>query len=107
MAARTAQAHHYPLCMYIQSNHDGAKWDPVNWPHYWAIKGSFYARRNVPFGGSMGRLPVHVFFANGDKAELWVNGKSQGSPRRESKSADNENAFAVPGAGGDVIVANG
>jgi beta-galactosidase len=46
-------------CPYVQSSYDDRKWEAVDLPHDWAIKGPFYVGDNVPVGGGMGRLPVH------------------------------------------------
>jgi beta-galactosidase len=43
---------------FVQKDFDDSKWEKVNLPHDWAIKGSFYEGDNPEVGGGMGRLPV-------------------------------------------------
>ncbi|MBG6235855.1 beta-galactosidase [Pedobacter sp. CAN_A7] len=45
----------FPL---VQKNFDDKKWEQVNLPHDWAIKGPFYKEANAIVGGGMGRLPI-------------------------------------------------
>lgn len=42
---------------FVQNNFDDSKWEQVDLPHDWAIKGPFLKDYNVEIGGSMGRLP--------------------------------------------------
>lgn len=42
---------------FVQNNFDDSKWELVNLPHDWAIKGPFYEGGNAIVGGGMGRLP--------------------------------------------------
>ena len=42
---------------FVQKDFDDSKWEKVDLPHDWAIKGPFYEGWNVPVGGGMGRLP--------------------------------------------------
>jgi beta-galactosidase len=43
---------------FVQSDFDDSRWERVELPHDWAIKGPFYVGDRVPVGGGMGRLPV-------------------------------------------------
>lgn len=43
---------------FVQKDFDDTKWEPVNLPHDWAIKGPFYEGNNAIVGGGMGRLPI-------------------------------------------------
>jgi beta-galactosidase len=43
---------------FVQNNFDDSKWEQINLPHDWAIKGPFYEGDNAIVGGGMGRLPV-------------------------------------------------
>lgn len=43
---------------FVQNNFDESKWERINLPHDWAIKGPFYAGNNAVVGGGMGRLPI-------------------------------------------------
>jgi beta-galactosidase len=42
---------------FVQPGFDDGKWERINLPHDWAIKGPFYAGPNPAVGGGMGRLP--------------------------------------------------
>ncbi|MFH1214462.1 MAG: beta-galactosidase GalB, partial [Candidatus Neomarinimicrobiota bacterium] len=42
---------------FVRSDFDDSKWEKVNLPHDWAIKGPFYEGPNPEVGGGMGRLP--------------------------------------------------
>ncbi|KAK3988268.1 glycoside hydrolase superfamily [Cladorrhinum sp. PSN332] len=46
-----------PNSTYANPTYDDSKWELLDLPHDWAIKGPFYVGSNVPVGGSMGRLP--------------------------------------------------
>lgn len=43
---------------FVQNNFDDSKWEHINLPHDWAIKGPFYEGDNAIVGGGMGRLPI-------------------------------------------------
>jgi beta-galactosidase len=43
---------------FVQNNFDDSKWERINLPHDWAIKGPFYEGNNAVVGGGMGRLPI-------------------------------------------------
>ena len=43
---------------FVQNNCDDSKWEQINLPHDWAIKGAFYTGDNAVVGGGMGRLPI-------------------------------------------------
>ena len=43
---------------FIQKDFDDSKWEKINLPHDWAIKGPFYKGDNPEVGGGMGRLPI-------------------------------------------------
>jgi beta-galactosidase len=43
---------------YVQSSFDDSKWETVNLPHDWAIKGPFYSGDPSPVPSGMGRLPI-------------------------------------------------
>ena len=43
---------------FVQNSFDDSRWESVNLPHDWAIKGPFYKEINAIVGGGMGRLPV-------------------------------------------------
>lgn len=43
---------------YVQNKFDDSKWEGINLPHDWAIKGPFYKEEHAIVGGGMGRLPV-------------------------------------------------
>ena len=43
---------------FVQNNCDDSKWEQINLPHDWAIKGAFYTGDNAEVGGGMGRLPI-------------------------------------------------
>ncbi|KAK4466259.1 glycoside hydrolase superfamily [Cladorrhinum samala] len=47
-----------PNSTYSEPNYDDSKWELLDLPHDWAVKGPFYVGNNVPVGGSMGRLPI-------------------------------------------------
>lgn len=47
-----------PNVNYAQAGYDDSSWEALDLPHDWAVKGPFYEGRNVPVGGSMGRLPI-------------------------------------------------
>jgi len=42
---------------FAQNNFDDSKWEHIDLPHDWAIKGPFYEGNNPVVGGGMGRLP--------------------------------------------------
>ena len=42
---------------FVQNSFDDSKWESVNLPHDWAIKGPFFEGDNPEVGGGMGRLP--------------------------------------------------
>lgn len=42
---------------FVQSDFQDSKWESVDLPHDWAIKGPFYKGNNPEVGGGMGRLP--------------------------------------------------
>ena len=42
---------------FVQVDFDDSKWESVNLPHDWAIKGPFFEGDNPEVGGGMGRLP--------------------------------------------------
>ena len=44
---------------FVQGNFDDSRWEKVNLPHDWAIKGPFQSGANPEVGGGMGRLPVN------------------------------------------------
>ncbi|MGK9367450.1 beta-galactosidase GalB [Melioribacter sp. Ez-97] len=44
---------------FVQLNYDDSRWETINLPHDWAIKGPFYEGENAEVGGGMGRLPSH------------------------------------------------
>jgi beta-galactosidase len=44
---------------FVQPNFNDSKWEQVDLPHDWAIKGPFYDGPNPEVGGGMGRLPSH------------------------------------------------
>jgi beta-galactosidase len=44
---------------FVQGNFDDSRWEKVNLPHDWAIKGPFQSGPNPEVGGGMGRLPVN------------------------------------------------
>ncbi|TNF43060.1 MAG: glycoside hydrolase family 2 protein, partial [Bacteroidetes bacterium] len=44
---------------FVQGNFDDSRWEKVNLPHDWAIKGPFQIGPNPEVGGGMGRLPVN------------------------------------------------
>jgi beta-galactosidase len=43
---------------FVQKDFDDSKWEQINLPHDWAIKGPFYEGNNAVVGGGMGRLPI-------------------------------------------------
>ncbi|WP_240155049.1 beta-galactosidase GalB [Chitinophaga sp. Cy-1792] len=43
---------------FVQQRYDDSKWESVDLPHDWAIKGPFYREADAIVGGGMGRLPV-------------------------------------------------
>jgi beta-galactosidase len=45
----------FPL---VQAGFDDRRWQEVDLPHDWAIKGPFYTEEHAVVGGGMGRLPV-------------------------------------------------
>jgi beta-galactosidase len=42
---------------FVQNNFNDNKWEKINLPHDWAIKGPFYKGDPAEVGGGMGRLP--------------------------------------------------
>ncbi|MBE7169566.1 MAG: DUF4982 domain-containing protein [Williamsia sp.] len=42
---------------FVQRDFDDSRWEQVDLPHDWAIRGPFYAGNNPEVGGGMGRLP--------------------------------------------------
>jgi beta-galactosidase len=44
---------------FVQLDYDDSRWETINLPHDWAIKGPFYEGENAEVGGGMGRLPSH------------------------------------------------
>ena len=42
---------------FVQNDFDDSRWERVNLPHDWAIKGPFFEGENPEVGGGMGRLP--------------------------------------------------
>lgn len=44
---------------FVKNTFDDSKWEIVNLPHDWAIKGPFYEGADPEVGGGMGRLPSH------------------------------------------------
>lgn len=44
---------------FVKSDYNDQKWEKVNLPHDWAIKGPFMTGWQAEVGGGMGRLPVH------------------------------------------------
>lgn len=85
---------------FVQYNFEDSKWEQVNLPHDWAIKGPFYEGDNAVVGGGMGRLPIQgvgwyrkkITIASADKgkniyldidgamsyAMVWLNGNLVG-----------------------------
>lgn len=85
---------------FVQNNFDDSKWEQINLPHDWAIKGPFYEGERAVVGGGMGRLPVQgvgwyrkkINFTSADKGKIiyldiegamsyamvWVNGNLVG-----------------------------
>lgn len=85
---------------FVQNNFDDSKWEQINLPHDWAIKGPFYEGDNAVVGGGMGRLPIQgigwyrkkLNFTSADKgksiyldidgamsyAMVWLNGNLVG-----------------------------
>jgi beta-galactosidase len=43
---------------FVRAGFDDSRWERVDLPHDWAIKGPFYTEKNAVVGGGMGRLPV-------------------------------------------------
>lgn len=43
---------------FVQTSFDDSKWELINLPHDWAIRGPFYEGDNAIVGGGMGRLPI-------------------------------------------------
>jgi beta-galactosidase len=86
---------------FVQATYDDSKWESIDLPHDWAIKGPFYTAENAVVGGGMGRLPVqgigwyrrkltvpstdepgHIYYLDIDGAMsyamVWLNGNLVG-----------------------------
>lgn len=63
---------------FVQYNFGDSKWEQINLPHDWAIKGPFYKGDKAIVGGGMGRLPVQgvgwyrkkLNFTSADKGKI-------------------------------------
>jgi len=112
---------------FVQNTFDDTKWEAVNLPHDWAIKGPFYKGDGAIIGGGMGRLPVQgvawyrrkIDVLASDKGKLifldidgamsytmvWVNGKLVGGwPYGYSSWQVDITPYLTPGGDNQVAI---
>ncbi|PRY52803.1 beta-galactosidase [Arcticibacter pallidicorallinus] len=112
---------------FVQTNFDDSKWEQVQLPHDWAIRGPFQQGWNSEVGGGMGRLPSHgvawyrkeLDIPSSDDgksiyldvdgamsyAMVWINGKLAGGwPYGYNSFRVNLTPYLVPGSSNQLAI---